>query len=213
MTGGVPGPSARAAGALALAAAAAAGLASTARGEVPARAATVAPAARDAPAEVPAAAAEPVAPVAPIAPASDSLGAPPAGRRLHGSVGAGGALILTGDRGDRARLELAADCKLGGRYGILAAWRAPDEHHRGLVTAGLVFEAGAARPRLVLDLHADVGADLDAVAPLAGGGIRTTIGLAGPLGIVLDAGGYLVLAGLADTRLQLQSSVLFAARW
>ena len=96
---------------------------------------------------------------------------------IHGTAGVGGALLLTGDRGDRARLELAADVKLGGRIGVLAAWRAsdPSEKRYGLVTAGVVFEAGAARPRLVLDLHADVGADLDARAPVLGGGIRTTL--------------------------------------
>jgi len=134
---------------------------------------------------------------------------------VHGSVGVGGALLLTGDRGDRARLELAADVKLGGRFGVLAAWRAsdPSEKRRGLVTAGVVFEAGAARPRLVLDLHADVGADLDARAPVIGGGIRTTLTIAGPLGVVLDAGAYLVIDGFDDTRLQLQSSALLAVCW
>jgi hypothetical protein len=145
------------------------------------------------------------------------LGATPAhaepARRFHGSVGAGGALLLTGDLGDRARLEASADVKLGGRFGALAAWRAFDDHHRGLVAAGLVFEAGAARPRLVLDLHADLGADLDARAPLAGGGIRTTLAIVGPLGVVLDSGAYLVIDGLDDTRLQLQSSASLAARW
>jgi hypothetical protein len=147
------------------------------------------------------------------------LGAPataatadPAGR-VHGSAGAGGALIGTGDRGDRARLDAAVDVKLRGRFGALAAWRAFDDRHRGLATAGLVFEAGAARPRLVLDLHADLGADLDAGAPLAGGGIRTTLAIAGPLGVVLDSGAYLVLDGLDGTRLQLQSSASVAARW
>lgn len=148
--------------------------------------------------------------------ASDASGASdahPVGRSLHGSIAVGGALLLTGDRGDRTRAELSADLKLRSRYGVLVAWRAPDEHHRGLVTAGLTFEAGAARPRLVIDLHADLGADLDARAPLAGGGIRTTLGLAGAAGLILDAGGYLVLDGVAETRLQLQSSALLALRW
>jgi hypothetical protein len=139
--------------------------------------------------------------------------ADPPGRRVHGSVGAGGALLLTGDGGDRARLEVAADLKLGGRFGALAAWRAFDEGRRGLVTAGVVLEGAAARPRLVLDLHADLGADLDAGAPLAGAGIRTTLQLVGPLGAVLDSGGYLVLDGIERTRLQLQSSLLLAVRW
>jgi hypothetical protein len=135
------------------------------------------------------------------------------GRRFHGSVGAGGALLLTGDGGDRLRLDIAVDAKLGGRYGALLAWRALDEGRWGILTAGLVFEAGAARPRLVLDLHADLGADLDVRAPLAGGGIRTTLGIVGPLGVVLDSGAYLVLDGLDGTRLQLQSSALVAVRW
>jgi hypothetical protein len=137
----------------------------------------------------------------------------PGGRRIHGSAGAGGALLWTGGGGDRARLEVAADVKLGGRFGALAAWRALDDARRGLVTAGLVFEAAAARPRLVLDLHADLGADLDARAPLAGGGIRTTLQLVGPLGLVFDAGAYLVLDGIERTRLQLQGSALVAVRW
>ena len=135
------------------------------------------------------------------------------GRRFHGSVGVGGALLLTGDDGDRLRLEIAADAKLGGRYGALLAWRGIGDDLRGLLTAGLVFEAGAARPRLVLDLHADLGADLDVRAPLAGGGIRTTLGIAGPLGVVLDSGAYLVIDGVDGTRLQIQSSALVAVRW
>jgi len=139
--------------------------------------------------------------------------APPALAGPHGSAGAGGALVLTGDGGDRLRLDAAVDVKLGRRLGALAAWRAFDEGHRGLAMAGLVFEAGAARPRLVLDLHADLGADLDAGAPLAGGGIRTTLAIAGPLGVVLDSGGYLVIDGLDRTRLQLQGSASLAARW
>jgi hypothetical protein len=76
-----------------------------------------------------------------------------------------------------------------------------------------VFEAAAARPRLVLDLHADLGADLDARAPLAGGGLRTTLQLVGPLGVVVDSGAYLVIDGIERTRLQLQSSALLAVRW
>jgi hypothetical protein len=147
---------------------------------------------------------------------TESLADPDApARRIHGSAGAGGALLFTGDRGDRARAELAVDVKLGGRFGVLAAWRAHDlaEERYGLVTAGVVFEAGAARPRLVLDLHADAGAELDARAPVIGGGIRTTLAITGPLGVVLDAGAYLVLDGFDDTRLQLQSSALLAVRW
>lgn len=148
-----------------------------------------------------------------LAGSAAAAAAEPPPRARHGSVAAGGALLLTGAGGDRLRYEVSADLKLGRRLGVLAAWRAPDGAHRGLVTAGITFEAGAARPRLVVDLHADAGADLDARAPLAGGGIRTTLVLTGALGVVLDAGAYLVVDGIADTRLQIQSSTLVALCW
>lgn len=133
-------------------------------------------------------------------------------RGIHGSAGLGGTVISTGDRGDRWRLEATFDLKLRSRYGVVFGWRAFDTTHHGLVTAGLVYEAAASRPRLVIDLHVDLGADLDARAPLVGGGLRTTIGVLGPLGVVLDGGGYLVIDG-GDTRLQLQTALLLAARW
>jgi hypothetical protein len=145
-------------------------------------------------------------------------GAARAERGLHGSAGAGGALLATGARGDRARgdrarIDAAVDVKLRGRLGVLAAWRAWDREHRGIVTAGAVYEAGAARPRLVLDLHADLGADLDARAPVAGGGLRATLAIAGPIGAVLDGCALLAIDGVEHTRLQLQGSALVAVRW
>lgn len=136
-----------------------------------------------------------------------------ADRPWHGSVGGGGAFVLTGDRGDRNRFELAADLKPSSRFGFLAAWRAFDDKHDGLVMAGIVYEGAAARPRIVLDLHAELGADLDARAPLAGGGIRTTLTIVGPLGVALDTGAYLVVDGVDNTRLQIQSNALVVARW
>ena len=148
-----------------------------------------------------------------IAVASAPAPAARADRRLHGSAGAGGSLLLTGGRGDRGRFDAAIDVKLGGRFGVLAAWHAFDGTHRGLVGAGLVFEAAAARPRLVLDLYAELGADLDAAAPLAGGGLRTTLAIAGPLGLVFDSGAHLVIDGIAETRLQLHVSTLVVGRW
>ncbi|MEO8705041.1 MAG: hypothetical protein ABI867_33620 [Kofleriaceae bacterium] len=131
----------------------------------------------------------------------------------HGSVGAGGVLVLTGEHGDRQRAEVAIDLEFGSRFGVVAAWRAFDEDHDGLVTAGIVFEAAASRPRLVLALHGDAGIDLDARAPLIGGGLRTTLTIIGPLGVAFDTGAYLVLDGIDDTRLQLQSSGSIVARW
>jgi hypothetical protein len=76
-----------------------------------------------------------------------------------------------------------------------------------------VYEPAAARPTLVIDLHADVGADLDQRAPLVGGGIRTSLGIYGPLGVALDTGGYLVIDGVDHTRLVLASSVSLIAKW
>ena len=132
--------------------------------------------------------------------------------RFHGSAGAGGALLLTGDRGDRNRFEASLDLERG-RYGGLLALRGFDTDHHGLLTAGLVFEAGAARPRLVVDLHADLGADLDQEAPVVGGGIRTVIAIVGPLGVALDTGAYLVIDGFDDTRLVISTSAAGVLRW
>ena len=136
-----------------------------------------------------------------------------ADRGVHGSVGAGGSLLLTGGGGDRGRLDVAIDVKPRSRFGGIVAWRAFDENHRGLVTAGVVYEGGAARPRLVLDLYAHVGFDLDAKAPLVGGGLRTTLAIIGPLGVVLDSGAQLVVDGLSETRLQIASGAFVAGRF
>jgi hypothetical protein len=134
-------------------------------------------------------------------------------RPVHGSVGGGSSLLLTGAEGDRTRFELELDIEPKSRFGGLLAWRAFDEEHRGMLLGGLVYEAGAARPRLVLDLHADVGADLDQKAPVAGGGIRTTLTLWKMLGLAFDGGAYLVIDGLEDTRLVLAGSTSLVMRW
>jgi hypothetical protein len=126
-------------------------------------------------------------------------------RPWHGSVGGGTTLLLTGDNGDRNRFELEADLEPRSRWGALVAWRAFDDKHSGIVDAGVVYEAGAARPRLVVDFHGDAGFDLDVHAPMVGGGLRTVIEIVGPLGVALDTGGYLVIDGVADTRLQIAS--------
>ena len=132
-------------------------------------------------------------------------------RPIHGSFGIGGSLLTTGNDGDAARGELEVDLEPGSRYGALIALRGVARHHHGLLMAGLIYEAAAARPTLVLDLHADVGADLDHRAPLVGGGLRATLGLLGPIGAALDTGGYLVIDG--DPRLVLSTSVSIVATW
>lgn len=134
-------------------------------------------------------------------------------RPVHGSIGGGSSLLLTGDGGDRTRFELALDIKPASRFGGHLAWRAFDGDHRGLVLGGIVYEAGAARPLLVLDLHGDVGADLDVYAPVVGGGVRTTLTLWKLIGVGLDTGAYLVLDGIDDTRLVIATSASLVIRW
>lgn len=136
-----------------------------------------------------------------------------ADRPVHGSFSAGGALLLTGDDGSRQRAELELDVEPQSRFGAVVAWRGFDQNRHGLVTAGLIYEGGAARPRLVLDLHADLGVDLDLHAPAVGGGIRTVLTLIGPLALALDTGAYLVIDGVDHSRLQIQSGLGLAARW
>lgn len=133
-------------------------------------------------------------------------------RPLHGSAGLGGSLLATGAEGAARRLELEVDLEPS-RFGALLALRGFDAEHRGLACVGLVYEAGAARPRLVLALHADLGADLDHRAPLVGGGVRATLGLIGPIGLAGDAGSYLVIDGVDRTRLVLQFSGSLVVRW
>ncbi|CAN5647355.1 hypothetical protein BH11MYX1_BH11MYX1_35160 [soil metagenome] len=133
-------------------------------------------------------------------------------RPLHGSVGLGGSLLATGAEGAASRLELELDVEPS-RFGAVLALRGFASGHRGLACAGLVYEAGAARPRLVLALHADLGVDLDHRAPLVGGGVRATLGLFGPIGLAGDAGSYLVLDGIDRSRLVLLVSGSMVVRW
>jgi len=128
-------------------------------------------------------------------------------RPWHGSVGGGTTLLLTGDNGDRNRFEMEADLEPRSRWGALVAWRGFDDKHGGIVGAGVIYEAGAARPRLVVDFHGDAGFDLDQKAPMVGGGLRTVIEIAGAFGVALDTGGYLVIDGVDNTRLQIATGL------
>jgi hypothetical protein len=136
-----------------------------------------------------------------------------ADRPWHGSLGIGGTLWLTGEAGDRGRLELELDVEPASRFGALLALRGLDADHRGLACGGVIYEAGAARPRLVLDLHGDAGVDLDRHAPLLGGGIRTTIAVLGPFGLAFDGGAYLVIDGVDATRLVIATGLAAVARF
>lgn len=141
--------------------------------------------------------------------------APPA-RPAHGSVGAGTALVLTGDGGDRNRFDAELELEPGGRfgrYGALLAIHGFDGDHAGLVVGGIVLEAAASRPRLVLALHGDAGVDLDARRPVVGGGLRATLGVVGPFGFGLDTTALLVADGIDGTRLQISGDAMVVVRW
>lgn len=134
-------------------------------------------------------------------------------RPVHGSVSVGGSLLGTGQAdGSRLRADVEVDVEPS-RYGGLVALRAFDKDHEGLLCGGLIYEGAAARPRLVLALHADAGVDLDARAPLVGGGIRATLFVLGPLALAYDGGAYLVIDGAERTRLVLSSAAMLALAW
>lgn len=139
-----------------------------------------------------------------------------ADRPVHGSVGAGTSIVITGAQGDHFRYDIGIDLKPRSRYGVSLAWRTFDADHRGMVLVGIVYEGAAARPRLVLDLHADIGVDLDHdFHPLlaTGVGIRTALQIVGPLAVVVDLGPVIVWDGVDNTRLQLMQSTMLGARW
>ncbi len=137
-----------------------------------------------------------------------------ADRPLHGSASVGGSLLATGQaEGSKLRGDVEVDLEPYSRYGGLLALRAFDKDHHGLLCGGLYYEGAAARPRLVLALHADLGADLDVHAPLVGGGIRTTLILVGPLAIAFDSGAYLVIRGVDHSRLVLTTAAMLALAW
>lgn len=130
------------------------------------------------------------------------------------SIGGGSALLLTGQQeAGRQRLDGHLDVMPGGgwgRFGITTAIRhVPFEPFASdaLVTAGVRYEAAAARPRLVVSLHADVGATVSPAAPAIGGGIQTHLWIwpkkLGPLALVSDVTAHLVVDGTDATRLVL----------
>jgi hypothetical protein len=142
---------------------------------------------------------------------------------LHVSIGGGGSLLLTG-QGDGSRNRL--DGHLGvsggrfGRFGLVAALRhvAYDPFaDDGLATIGLHYQAAAARPRLALALHADLGSAITHAAPVIGGGVETHFWIwpkrLGPIALVSDLTAHLVIDGVDDTRLVLAGATRLALAW
>jgi hypothetical protein len=142
----------------------------------------------------------------------------PAQEPVHWIVGAGGFVGLTGP----ARYGLAAEAQvfparwpgavLGEQIGLGLRYRGHDGLARGLVAAGLVYEAGATRPHIAIELHGDVGATYGPARPLLGGGARIQLGLWGPVALAAHADIYYWLDGWRPRPLVVPAVTLGLAR-
>ena len=85
----------------------------------------------------------------------------------------------------------------------------PETGH-GIVTVGILREAAAARPRLAMLLHADVGIAWGPMAPVAGGGVRTYLGIYGPFGLAFDVTAHAVVPSVDDAHVEIGLTALGA---
>ncbi len=128
-------------------------------------------------------------------------------RGAHWSVGAGGALYLTGSENKGALIS--GDFYPGAsldRLGFRIEARGAGTSVPRTLLAGIALEAAAARPRLVLSLYATLGASFDGEGAIAVG-LQTQLFVVGPLAIGLDSGGLLIVDGVSDTELRLGSAL------
>lgn len=132
--------------------------------------------------------------------------ADPAPRPI-GSLRATGDLTLTGPSphnrvgGD---LIVYVNQRTGVYAGVQQVTLKPSFADVGQATAGIAYRAAAARPRLDLVLHGDVGATWS-LAPTVGGGVITFFWPLKkvPVAITSGANAYLVLDGVDNTRIVL----------
>lgn len=133
---------------------------------------------------------------------------------VHGVLGVGPTVLLTGGRGDALRgsavLELHAPGGLGGGVAVHAAGGGDG---KGLAVARLSAQAAASPPRLWLRLHADAGLALSAPAPVVGAGIAVTVRLWRAASLVVEGDAHLIVDGVADTRLLTGLTMLTALAW
>lgn len=97
--------------------------------------------------------------------------------------------------GPAAQLELLPGGRLG-RIGFGLYYRGDRRFQRGSLLAGAVYEAGAARPGLVMTLHAAAGYDAAHSLPVVGVGWRILLGVAGPLVVSSNLTAQLFLDGV-----------------
>lgn len=136
--------------------------------------------------------------------AGDDAGEPEVVEAMHWAVGVGGFVGLTGP----GRYGLAAEAEvfprwpgqlLGDRVGLGLRYRGFDGLARGIVAGGLVYEAAATRPHLAIELHGDIGMAIGLAGSdrlLLGGGVRTQIGLWGPVAVALHGDVYYTFENL-----------------
>ena len=133
-------------------------------------------------------------------------------RNFYWSIGAGWVTRLTGPDGGPS---LEAEVYPGGRFGrvgFTAYFRGQlelDGLDIGLITAGLTYEAAASRPKLTLNMHAEVGFTYGESFPVVGVGVKTQLWIKGPFAVAINSTGHMLLDG-TDSRLQLGTSLLIA---
>jgi hypothetical protein len=138
----------------------------------------------------------------------------PAGAEVHGSLGAGQALLLTGRGGDATRWSVAGELTGGGRLGgglALSGVGGRGEH--GVATARLSAQVAAAPPKLWLRLHGEAGVALAARDPVLGGGATATLRLWRALALIVDGNAHLVVRDVEATRLTISVAALLGAAW
>lgn len=120
-----------------------------------------------------------------------------ASHRFHWSATIGwfGALSGPLGHGPAAHIELLPGGAFG-RFGIGLYYRGDRTVRHGAYLAGLVYEAGAARPKLVMTLHAAVGYDAAHDLPIVGGGWRISLAVSGPIVVSTNLTGQLFLDGV-----------------
>lgn len=123
-------------------------------------------------------------------------------RDWHAGIGAGGFVAVLGPVS--SGLAASADLSPGGGFGRLGARLAArtldddlaDGIDAGLLLGGMVYEAAAARPRLAIALHGEIGAAVPDAHLAVGGGVETTLWIVGPLAVGLDSTAHVVLRGV-----------------
>jgi hypothetical protein len=118
-----------------------------------------------------------------------------------GAVGVGSELAVSGGR-PRQRINAIAIAYVTRRSGAYASLgRLALDGASGQLTVGVAYRAAAARPKLELVLHGDGGVAWPH-RPVIGGGITTFLWpLRLPIAVTAGVRSYVIVDGIADTRL------------